>query len=180
MILRIDHVGIVARSFDEATDLLLDTFGFSFDAERTPMPYGSYMAPENCVIYFITVGGGDTRLELLLPRDQSTGMGRWLEKHGPSVHHLAYLVDDVAAHAAELRGRGLEQIDMGPGATAAFFYPRSTMGILTELVDARTMERVHVVAATPDHHAHEPNHPAHHDLERRGSARPEGTSATAP
>ena len=49
----------------------------------------------------------------------------------------------VEAHAAELRTRGLEQIDLGPNAGAAFFYPRSTMGILTELVDAGTVRRLH-------------------------------------
>ena len=159
MILRIDHVGLVARSFDEAKDLLLDTLGFAFDEERTPMPYGIYMEPENALIYFLGVGDGDTRIELLLPRDRATGMGKWLDKRGPSVHHLAYLVDDVEAHAAELRGKGLAQIDLGPDAGAAFFHPKSTMGILTELVDARTMERLHASAALSHHHDHEPAHP---------------------
>ncbi|MFT3855297.1 MAG: VOC family protein [Ilumatobacteraceae bacterium] len=76
-------------------------------------------------------------------------MGRWLDTHGPSVHHLAYLVDDVEAHARELVGQGLERIDLGPDAGAAFFSPRTTMGILTELVDVRTMERLHSGTATP-------------------------------
>jgi methylmalonyl-CoA/ethylmalonyl-CoA epimerase len=143
MILRIDHIGLVARSFDEAADLLLDKLGFTIDTHRTPMPDGFYMARENADIYFVEVGEGDTRLELLLPRDKQTGMGRWLDRRGPSVHHIAYLVDNVEEDAAELRGRGLEQIDMGPNAGAAFFYPRSTMGILTELVDAGTVRRLH-------------------------------------
>jgi methylmalonyl-CoA/ethylmalonyl-CoA epimerase len=143
MILRIDHIGLVARSLEEASDLLLDTLGFTIDTYRTPMPNGIYMARENADIYFIQVGQGDTQLELLLPRDKETGMGRWLDRRGPSVHHLCYLVDDVNGHAAELRGRGLEQIDLGPNAGAAFFYPRSTMGILVELVDAGTVGRLH-------------------------------------
>jgi methylmalonyl-CoA/ethylmalonyl-CoA epimerase len=143
MILRIDHIGLVARSFEEATDLLLDKLGFTLDLYRTPMPDGIYMARENADIYFVQVGEGDTQLELLLPRDNRTGMGRWLDRRGPSVHHIAYMVDDVEEHAAELRKRGLDQIDLGPNAGAAFFYPRSTMGILTELVDAETMRRLH-------------------------------------
>ena len=161
MILRIDHVGVVARSFDEAKDLLVDTLGFAFDGVRTPMPHGIYMAPENALIYFVNVGDGDTRIELLLPRDRVTGMGKWLDKRGPSVHHLAYMVDDVETHAAELRAKGLSQIHMGPDAGAAFFHPRTTMGILTELVDVRTMERLHTGAASPYHHDHEPHHPGH-------------------
>jgi methylmalonyl-CoA/ethylmalonyl-CoA epimerase len=143
MILHIDHVGVVAHSLAQARETLLDTLGFTFDTERTRMPEGNYMAQENCFIYFIQVGTGDTQIELLLPQDIVTGMGKWLAKRGPSVHHLAYMVDDVAAHAAGLRAKGLQQIDMGPGAAAAFFYPKSTMGILMELVDARTMARVH-------------------------------------
>ena len=50
MILRMDHVGVVARSFDEATELLLDTLGFTLDEERNPMPLGVYMAMENALI----------------------------------------------------------------------------------------------------------------------------------
>ena len=113
------------------------------------MPHGYYMAPENAWIYFIQVGTGPTQIELLLPQDTSTGMGRWLHKHGPSVHHLAYMVDDVEEHARELVGKGLARIDLGPNADAAFFYPRTTMGILTELVDARTINRLHSGASSP-------------------------------
>ena len=142
MILRIDHVGVVANSFNEACDILIDTLGFTFDSGRNP-PNGIYMPQENADIHFITVGEGDTRIELLLPRDRATGMGAWLAKRGPSVHHLAYMVDDLHTHAEGLRDKGLRQIDLGPDAGAAFFYPKDTMGILTELVDVRTMERLH-------------------------------------
>lgn len=143
MILRIDHVGVVAHSLEQAQSVLLDTLGFTFDSVRTSMPDGNYMAHENARIYFIQVGEGDTQIELLLPQDTVTGMGKFLAKRGPSVHHLCYLVDDVPTHAAELRARGLQQIDLGPNFRAAFFYPRGTMGILTELVDRQTTTRVH-------------------------------------
>ena len=142
MILRIDHIGLVARSLEEASDLLIDTLGFEFDHTRIVDPAGYDMAMENAEIHFIRVGQGDTMIELLLPRDTVTGMGKWLDKRGPSVHHVAYMVDDVAEHATELRAKGLEQIDMGPDAGAALL-PRTTMGILTELVDAGTMQRLH-------------------------------------
>jgi methylmalonyl-CoA/ethylmalonyl-CoA epimerase len=149
MILRIDHVGLVARSLEEAEELFLETLGFTWDLHRTPMPEGIYMPQENARIYFIQVGDGETQIELLLPQDRVTGMGKWLDKRGPSVHHIAYMVDDVEAHAAELIGKGLERIDLGSDAPAAFFYPRTTMGILTELVDARTVARLHADAMAP-------------------------------
>ncbi|MGE0508474.1 MAG: VOC family protein [Acidimicrobiia bacterium] len=167
MILRIDHIGVVARSFEEAKDILIDTLGFEFDYSRIADPKGYLMKPENAYIHFIRVGEGDTMIELLLPRDKVTGMGRWLDRRGPSVHHVAYMVDDLETHAAELRDKGLEQIDMGPDAGAAFFYPRSTMGILMELVDAKTGERLHnetAPAAALDpyegEHSAEPGSPA--------------------
>ncbi len=143
MILGIDHLGVVAHSFESARELLVDTFGFTFDADRSPLPGGLYMAPENAIIYFIKVGEGSTQIELLLPQDEVTGMGKWLAKRGPSVHHIAYMVDDVQSQARELEKHGLLQIDLGPNPSAAFFYPKTTMGILTELVDAKTMERLH-------------------------------------
>ncbi|MCU1503853.1 MAG: mce [Ilumatobacteraceae bacterium] len=143
MILHIDHIGLVARSLDEAQELFLETLGFTWDLYRTPMPNGFYMQQENAQIYFIQVGDGNTQIELLLPRDKVTGMGKWLAKRGPSVHHLAYMVDDVEQHALELIDKGLQRIEMGPNPGAAFFYPRTTMGILTELVDAGTAQRLH-------------------------------------
>jgi methylmalonyl-CoA/ethylmalonyl-CoA epimerase len=145
MILNIDHVGVVARSLDDARRVLIDTLGFHFDEYRSPNPNGFYMRQENADIFFIEVGHGETRIELLLPRDDSTGMGRWLRKRGPSVHHLAYMVDDLELHARELVGKGLSRIDLGESGkgSAAFFYPNDTMGILTELVDVNTMERMH-------------------------------------
>lgn len=148
MFLRIDHLGVVAHSLDDARELLLDRFGFAIDESRSPLPAGLYMEMENAIIYFIKIGDGETQIELLLPRDTVTGMGKWLAKRGPSVHHIAYMVDNVAREAGRLRGLGLEEIDLGPNPSAAFFYPRTPMGILTELVDATTMTRLHRMDAS--------------------------------
>jgi len=66
-----------------------------------------------------------------------SGIAKYLARRGPSLHHLGYAVDDVAEDARLLREKGLQQIDLGGLATAAFFYPKSAMGILTELVPNR-------------------------------------------
>jgi methylmalonyl-CoA/ethylmalonyl-CoA epimerase len=161
MILHVDHIGLVARSLQEASDLFIETLGFTWDLERSPMPDGYDMIRENARIYFIKVGQGETQIELLLPRDNVTGMGKWLAKHGPSVHHLAYMVDNVEEHAAELVEEGLERIDLGPRANAAFFYPRSTIGILMELVDAGTVDGL---AALAQEAAQRRLRAEHHDL----------------
>lgn len=146
MIKRIDHIGVVAHSFEEACDHFVGVLGLTLDTARIPDPAGFHMARENAMIHFIRPGDGDTLIELLLPQDEITGMGRWLARRGPSVHHICYRVADVEESATELVRRGLTRIDMRP-AHVAFFYPKSTMGILTELVDDRTLDELRVSAA---------------------------------
>ncbi len=136
MFVRLDHVGVVAHSWDEARAVLVDTLGFPLDTERTRMPEGNLYTPQNTRIYFVAVGVGETRIEVLIPQDTVSGIARYLARRGPGLHHLGYAVDDVAADAQVLREKGLQQIEL-PGGGAAFFYPKSVMGILTELVPNR-------------------------------------------
>jgi methylmalonyl-CoA epimerase len=140
MFIRLDHVGVVAGSWDEAREVLVDRLGFPVDLDRTELPGGSLYVPQNTRIYFVRVGGGETRIEVLIPQDEISGIARWLAKRGPSLHHLGYAVTDVAEDSAALRGMGLQQIQLGePTETprGIFFYPKDTMGILTELVPDR-------------------------------------------
>jgi len=140
MIIRLDHVGVVAHSWNEASQALVDTLGFPVDRDRTVLPDGNLYLPQNTRIYFVAVGSGETKIEILIPQDTTSGIAKWLEKRGPSLHHLGYAVSDVPADAAELRDKGLRQIDLGGGSATPrgiFFYPKDTMGILTELVPDR-------------------------------------------
>ncbi|HZQ38527.1 MAG TPA: VOC family protein [Dehalococcoidia bacterium] len=146
MIVRLDHVGVVAHSLDEARDVLVDKLGLPLDEQRSRGLNGSYFAPERTLNFFVQVGEGETQIEILIPQDTTSGVAKFLHKRGPGLHHLGYAVDDVPADARLLRERGLEQIDLGGQATAAFFYPRSAMGILTELVPVRTLARLHTAA----------------------------------
>ena len=141
MLTRLDHVGVVAHSLDEASAVLVNRLGFELDQARSPLPDGGYFAPERTQIFFIKIGIGETRIEILLPEDNKSGIGRWLEKRGPSMHHMCYASTDVPKDAADLRNQGLEMIDFGNDLetlTACFFHPRSMNGILTELVRDRT------------------------------------------
>ena len=143
MIRRLDHIGVVANSWEEAQEVLLHQMGFTLNEVRTRMPEGNYFAPENARIYFIDVGSGETQLEILLPQDRVSGMGKFLAKRGPGLHHLGYAVDDVEAESRRLTEAGLQQIPIDGLRSASFFYPRRAMGILTELVPVRTLTRVH-------------------------------------
>lgn len=135
--MRLDHVGVVAHSWDEASEVLVQRMGFPVELGRTQMPEGNLYEPQNTRIYFVKVGLGETLIEILIPQDTVSGIARYLAKRGPGLHHLGYGCDDVPAEAARLKEQGLDVIPIGNGQNGVFFYPKTAMGILTELVTAR-------------------------------------------
>ncbi len=140
MITYLDHVGIVANSLDEAGAVLVDQLGLEYDRERTPFPEGGFFAPERTKIFFVKVNLGETRIEILLPQDDRSGIGKFLERRGPGLHHLGYGSTDVVGDTKLFMERGLAYIDFGgpiEEITASFFHPRTAGGILTEIVPDR-------------------------------------------
>ncbi|MCH1571063.1 MAG: methylmalonyl-CoA epimerase [Longimicrobiales bacterium] len=78
-------------------------------------------------------------VELLQPLSPDTTVGRFLERSGQNLHHIAYRTDDITAELSRLAAAGVQLIDEQPrpganGHLVAFVHPRSTGGILTELV----------------------------------------------
>jgi len=91
-------------------------------------------------VAFLSVG--QSRVELLEPTSQDSPVGKFLDKRGgkPALHHVAFEVDDVSAALEEARAAGVELIDEQPrkgagGVTIAFFHPKSTAGVLTEICE---------------------------------------------
>lgn len=139
MFVEIDHVAVVAATWDDAREVLLEKLGLELDEKRSPLPDGVYFAPERTNNYFLKVGLGNTRVEVLIPADTTSGTARFLARNGPGLHHIGYACADVAVEAARLEQSGLRRIDIGPSPNpnrlaAAFFHPKSVNGILTELV----------------------------------------------
>lgn len=134
MIRRLDHVGVVAHSWDEASEVLVERMGFPLELSRTRMPEGNLYEPQNTRIYFVKVGLGETLIEVLIPQDAVSGIARYLAKRGAGLHHLGYACDDVPEEVGRLKSQGLEPIQIGDMQNGVFFYPKSAMGILTELV----------------------------------------------
>ena len=141
MFLRLDHIGIVAPDITEALKVLVDQLGLDFDSDRAPLPDGSYFAPEATNNYFVQVGDGQTQVEILIPQNTTSGVARYMAKNGPGLHHIAYQCTSVGDEADRLKANGLPMIDLGPEdpdrMRAAFFHPKSVIGILTELVPER-------------------------------------------
>ena len=83
---------------------------------------------------------GDMRIELLMPTGEDTPVGRFLEKRGPGLHHLALAVEDCAASLEAAKAAGARVIDQQPvdgahGTRVAFLHPAACGGVLTELVE---------------------------------------------
>lgn len=142
MFTRMDHVGVVAYTIEEANAVLGDQIGLTLDKDRSRWPKGSYFAPEQTHNFFFTVGEGETQVEVLVPEDGATsGTARYLERFGPGMHHICYACEDVTAEAERLAASGLTEIDLPRTAdgrrTVAFFHPKGLGGILTEIVPLR-------------------------------------------
>ena len=76
---------------------------------------------------------------MLAPLSAETPVGKFLARQGPGLHHVAYQVPDIEAALAKLKLQGMQLIDAEPrtgirGSRVAFVHPRSTLGVLTEIV----------------------------------------------
>jgi methylmalonyl-CoA/ethylmalonyl-CoA epimerase len=126
----VDHIGFAVRDIDAAIDFYSQTFGV-VDWERIPMP------ERHMDVAATRVGG--MLLELIAPTSEEASFAKFLRERGPGMHHVAYRVDDVAAALAEVKASGVQLIDEAPrpgmhGTLVAFLHPKSTMGVLIELV----------------------------------------------
>ena len=127
---RIDHIGVVVDDLDEAVELYGSRFG---------MPEAHRETVEAFDVEAVLLDVGDGHVELLRPLSGESGIGRFLEKNGPGMHHVAYQTDDIDSALRAVRESGLRLIDEEPrrgirNSRVAFLHPKSTGGVLTELV----------------------------------------------
>ena len=123
----LDHVAIAVHSLDESAVLYELLTGES----RSPV---EVLEAQGVRVAFVG------QVELLEPLGPDTTVGRFLERRGQGLHHIAYRTDDIVADLARLDAEGIELIDEKPrpgasGHQVAFLHPGSTGGILLELVE---------------------------------------------
>lgn len=127
----IDHVGIAVSDIDAA----MEFFGQVFEA---PPSNVEEMTDQGVRATLIQVG--QTRLELLEPLTAESAVGRFIERRGEGLHHLALNVSDIGGKLRTLEKRGLRLVDQEPreglSGTIAFIHPSSVFGVLTELVES--------------------------------------------
>lgn len=129
--MKLDHIGIATRGIDQAMDLWRDSLGLALE-------HTEEIAEQGVRVGMIALG--ETQVELLEPLSDDSPVGRFLEKRGPGLHHIAIRVDDIRAELAKLKKKGARLIDETPrtgarGCLVAFVHPSSTGGVLLELVE---------------------------------------------
>ena len=129
--LPLDHVAIAVESIDASLPALELLTGSKATARER-------VESQNVDVVFI--GTGSTRIELIQPTSADSTVARFLERRGPGLHHIAYRTPDIDAELARLEAAGVRLIDRTarPGAgghRVAFIHPKSTGGVLVELVE---------------------------------------------
>ena len=130
MLARIDHIGVAVEDLDAALKL--------YDADLDlDLVHRETVDSQGVEAVLLDVGEG--HVELLRPLGPDTPVGRFLARNGPGLHHVAYQTADIEAELERLRAAGLRLIDESPrtgirNSRVAFVHPRSTGGVLTEIV----------------------------------------------
>jgi methylmalonyl-CoA/ethylmalonyl-CoA epimerase len=127
----IDHVGVAVDDLDRAIALYEGKLG---------MPLAHRETVEQQGVEAVLLDVGDCHVELLRPLGPNTAVGKFLDRKGPGLHHVAYRVDDIDAALARLKDEGIELIDSEPrtgirNSRVAFVHPRATGSVLTEIVE---------------------------------------------
>lgn len=127
----IDHIGVATDDLDASLALYEGSMG---------MPLAHRETVEEQGVEAVLLDVGDCHVELLSPLGPDTPVGKFLAKKGPGLHHVAYRVEDIDRTLTQLAEAGIELIDSEPrtgirDSRVAFLHPRSTGGVLTEIVE---------------------------------------------
>lgn len=131
-ITHIEHLGIAVKSIEDALPYYEDVLGLKCYAIEE-------VADQRVKTAFLKVG--DTKIELLESTDPEGPVGKFIEKRGEGIHHIAFAVADGVANALkEAEAKGIRLVDSQPrkgaeGLNIAFLHPKSTIGVLTELCE---------------------------------------------
>lgn len=127
----IEHIGIAVKNIDEAIKLYSTVYGLEcYAVEEVP--------DQKVKTAFFMVG--QTKIELLESTDPEGPIGKFIEKKGEGIHHLAFAVNGLAGALDEAAAKGVMLIDKTPrkgaeGLNIGFLHPKSTMGVLTEFCE---------------------------------------------
>jgi methylmalonyl-CoA/ethylmalonyl-CoA epimerase len=127
----IEHIGIAVTNLEEAIKYYENVFGLEcYNIEE--------VINQKVRTAFFMVG--QTKIELLESTDPEGPIGKFIEKRGEGIHHIAFAVKDIKAGLSDAEAKGVKLIDAVPrtgaeGLSIAFLHPKSTFGVLTELCE---------------------------------------------
>ncbi len=126
----IDHIGVAVENLDESIAVYRDHLGMRVQHRETVDEFGVEAA-------LLEIGAA--HVELLTPTKADSGVAKFLDRKGPGMHHVAYRTDDIEGVLDRMREEGLRLIDEEPrtgiqDSRVAFVHPKSTGGVLTEIV----------------------------------------------
>jgi methylmalonyl-CoA epimerase len=129
--MQIDHIAIAVSSMDEALATFERLYGLVPDHTED-------IASDKVSEAMLAIGS--SHLQLLQPTDAESTVAKFIEKRGEGLHHIAVRVDDIEATLVHLKEHGAELLDSEPrigggGHRVAFVHPKTTHGILIELVE---------------------------------------------
>ena len=130
-LLNLDHVAVAVHDLDDSLDAYRRLYGVE------PL-YREVVDDQGVEEAMIPVGG--SFIQLLEPRGPDTPVGRFLERRGEGLHHIAFAVPDVTAALTHLEAEGAKLVDRRPrrgggGKQIAFVHPSTANGTLIELVE---------------------------------------------
>ncbi len=128
-ILKIDHIGVAVNSMDAGKKFWSEILELDFAGEET-------VEAQKVKTGFFPVG--ESEVELLESTSPDGPVAKYIEKKGPGMQHIAFLVEDIEASLAELKEKNVALIDKEPrigagGKKIAFLHPKATGGVLVEL-----------------------------------------------
>jgi methylmalonyl-CoA epimerase len=128
---RIDHIGVAVEDIDASVALYEERFEMALAHRETVESQG---------VEAVLLDVGEGHVELLAPLGPETPVGKFLERKGEGLHHVAYAVSDIDFALQRIAATGIELIDAEPRvgireSRVAFLHPRSTGGVLTEIVE---------------------------------------------
>jgi len=130
-LINLDHVAIAVADLDAAIAGYADRY-------RIEPLYREVVESQGVEEAMIPVGG--SFVQLLQPLGAETPVGKFLERNGEGLHHVAFAVVDIEAALDHLDETGTRLIDRHPrlggrGARIAFVHPKDLAGTLVELVE---------------------------------------------
>jgi len=131
MIKKVNHIAIAVKDLDQAATFYQDTLGL-------PLSGIEVVAEQKAKVGFFRIG--ESSIELVQPAEPGSPLDKFLQTRGPGIHHICLEVDDIEAEIKSLVDKGVAMIDQksrwgAHHSKVAFIHPKSSNGILIELVE---------------------------------------------